>query len=66
MIDEAKFRNKLATLLGALTASERAMFFTRRQIVAGGNFAEVLRGRLGISASMMEGFIAAAAVRNED
>ncbi len=65
MIDEAKERNKLALLLTALTASERAVFYTRRRIVAGSGIAEVLRSRLGISASVMESFIAAAAVRGE-
>ncbi len=65
MIDEAKSRNKLATLLTALTASEQAMFYTRRRIVAGSNFAEVLRGKLGVSVSAMESFIAAASARSE-
>ncbi len=66
MIDEAKARNKLAALLGVLDASERAVFYTRRQITAGSGIAETLRARLGISALAMEGFIAAAAVRSEE
>ncbi len=66
MIDEAKSRSKLDMLTAALTPSEMAIFVTRRRIVAGSNFAEVLRGRLGVSASAMETFIAAAAVRGED
>ncbi len=65
MIDEAKDRNKLAALLTALTASEKAMFYTRRRIAAGSPFAEVLRGKLGVGAVAMENFIAAAAQRTE-
>ncbi len=65
MIDEAKSRGKLASLLTALTASERATLFTRRRIVGGSNFAEVLRGKLGVSAAVMASFIATAAVRSE-
>ncbi len=66
MIDEAKARNKLAALLGVLDASERAVFYTRRRIIAGSGIAETLRARLGIGASAMEIFIAAAAVRSEE
>ncbi len=66
MIDEAKARNKLAALLTVLTASERATFYTRRRIVAGSNFAEVLRGKLGVSAAAMASFIADASTRSED
>ncbi len=65
MIDEAKARGKLAALLAVLDASERAVFYTRRQIVAGSGIAETLRARLGINATAMANFIAAAAVRNE-
>ena len=65
MVDEAESRGKLATLLTALTASERAMFYTRRRIVAGSPFAEVLRGKLNVSASAMASFIAAASGRAE-
>ncbi len=65
MIDEARERNKLAALLAALDASESAIFYTRRRIVAGSPFAETLRGKLSVSASAMESFIAAAAVRGE-
>ncbi len=65
MIDEAKERGQLAALLAVLDASERAVFYTRRRIVAGSNFAEVLRARLGVTASAMASFIAAAAVRSE-
>ncbi len=65
MIDEAESRGKLATLLGVLTASERAVFYTRRRIIAGGGIAEMLRGRLSISVAAMEAFIAAASVRSE-
>ncbi len=66
MIDEAKARGTLDMLTAALTPSEMAIFVTRRRIVAGSNFAEVLRGKLNVSASVMESFIAAAAVRSED
>ncbi len=66
MIDEARERGKLAALLTALTASERAMFYTRRRITAGSPFAETLRGRLGIPAVAMASFIATAAVRSEE
>ena len=66
MVDEAGSRGKLGTLTAALTASEMAIFVTRRRIVAGSNFAEVLRGRLGVTAAQMANFIAAAAVRSED
>ncbi len=65
MIDEAKARGKLAALLAVLDASERAVFYTRRRIIAGSGIAETLRARLGISATAMEIFIAAAAVRSE-
>lgn len=66
MIDEAKSRNKLAALLTALTASERAMLYTRRRIVADSNFARVLRTKLGVTALVMKNFIAAAANRSEE
>ncbi len=65
MIDEAEAQNKLDMLTAALTSSEMAIFVTRRRITAGSNFAEVLRARLGVSAPVMESFIAAAAVRSE-
>ncbi len=65
MIDEAKERGKLDMLTLTLTASEMAIFVTRHRIVAGSNFAEVLRGKLGITAAVMAAFIAAAAVRSE-
>ena len=65
MVDEAEARNKLDMLAAALTPSEMAVFLTRRRIVAGSNFAEVLRARLNVSASAMASFIAAAAVRSE-
>ena len=65
MVDEAASRGKLAMLTAALTASEMAIFVTRRSIVAGSPFAEVLRLRLGITATQMASFIAAAAVRSE-
>ena len=66
MIDEAKERGKLGALLAVLTASERAVFFTRRRIVAGSPFAEVLRAKLGVGEVAMQNFIAAAAQRSED
>ncbi len=66
MIDEAERRNKLHGLLAMLTSSERAMLYTRRRIVAGSPFAEVLRGKLGVGGVAMAKFIAAAAVRRED
>ena len=65
MVDQAEAQNKLDMLTAALTASEMAVFLTRRRIVAGSNFAEVLRARLNVSASAMASFIAAAAVRSE-
>ncbi len=66
MIDEAEAQNKLDMLTAALTQSEMAIFVTRRRITAGSNVAEMLRARLGVSAPVMENFIAAAAVRSED
>ncbi len=65
MIDEAKSRGQLDTLLAALSASERATLYTRRRVIAGNSIAEVLRSRLGVSAAAMASFIAAAAVRGE-
>jgi hypothetical protein len=65
MIDEAKSRGQLDTLLTALSASERATLYTRRRIIAGGGVAEVLRSKLGVTAPLMAAFIAAAAVRGE-
>ena len=65
MVDEAESRGKLDMLTAALTASEMAIFVTRRRIVAGSPFAEVLRARLNVSASAMASFIAAAAGRSE-
>ncbi len=65
MIDEAKERGQLAALLAVLDVSERAVFYTRRRIIAGSGIAETLRARLGISAVAMASFIAAAAVRVE-
>ena len=65
MVDEAESRGKLDMLTAALTPSEMAVFLTRRRIVAGSPFAEVLRSKLGVSASAMASFIAAAAVRKE-
>ena len=66
MVDEAEERDKLDMLTAALTPSEMAVFLTRRRIVAGSNFAEVLRGKLSVTMTQMAGFIAAAAVRSED
>ncbi len=65
MVDEAESRGKLDMLTLTLTASEMAVFVTRRRIVAGSNFAEVLRAKLGVTVPQMAGFIAAASVRNE-
>ncbi len=65
MIDEAAAQNKLDMLTAALTPSEMAIFVTRRRIIAGSPFAEVLRGKLGVSAAQMASFIAAASVRSE-
>ena len=65
MIYEAEARGKLATLLTALTASERAKLSARRRIVAGDDLAEAVRARLNVSASAMASFIAAAAGRTE-
>ncbi len=66
MIDEAEERGKLNMLTNALTPAQMAIFVTRRRIVAGSNFAEVLRGKLNVSASVMESFVAAAANRAEE
>ncbi len=66
MIDEAKSRNKLDALLTALTASERATLYTRRRIIAGSPFSEVLRAKLNLPAPAMAAFIATAAMRGED
>ncbi len=65
MIDEAEAQSKLDLLTAALTPSEMAIFVTRRRIVAGSNFAEVLRAKLGVTASAMASFIAAASGRTE-
>ncbi len=65
MIDEAKERGQLEALLAGLDTSERAVFYTRRRIVAGSNFAEVLRSKLSVTVAQMASFIAAAAVRVE-
>ncbi len=66
MIDEAKSRNKLDVITAALTSSEMAVFVTRRRIIAGSSFAEVLRSKLGVSESAMVSFITAASTRSED
>ena len=66
MVDEAQARGKLDMLTAALLPSEMAIFVTRRRIVAGSPFAEVLRAKLGVTATQMANFIAAAAVRSED
>ncbi len=65
MIDEAEERGKLNILTNALTPAQMAMFVTRRRIVAGSNFAEVLRAKMSIGAGAMKNFIAAAAERTE-
>ncbi len=65
MVDEAESRGKLDMLTAALTPSEMAIFVTRRRIVAGSNFAEVLRSKLSVTVAQMASFIAAAAVRSE-
>lgn len=65
MIDQAESQNKLDMLTAALTPSEMAIFVTRRRIVAGSSFAEVLRSKLGISAPVMASFIATASGRTE-
>ncbi len=66
MVDEAESRNKLDMLTAALTPAEMAIFVTRRRIVAGSNFAEVLRSKLSVTVAQMASFIAAAAVLTED
>ncbi len=65
MIDEAAAQSKLDILTTALTPSEMAIFVTRRRIVAGSNFAEVLRAKLGVTVAAMASFIAAASGRAE-
>ncbi len=66
MIDEANAQNKLDMLTNALTPAQMAIFVTRRRIIAGSNFAEVLRGKLGVTVVAMASFIADAAIRSED
>ncbi len=65
MIYEAEARGKLATLLAALDASEKAKLYARRRIIAGDDVAEALRTRLGVSVEAMASFIAAASLRSE-
>ena len=65
MFYEADARGPLTTLLAALTEPERAKLYARKRIVPGDDVAEALRTRLGVSASAMASFIAAAAARAE-
>ncbi len=65
MIYEAEARGKLATLLTALSEPQRAKLYARRRIIAGDDIAEALRAKLGVGASAMAAFIAAASARKE-